>query len=260
MNRISTPESPNKCSTCVLGQFCLPVGLSSDDINKIDTLVTERVRLRKGESLYRQGDELTAVYGIKFGTLKTEYALPDGREQITGFHLPGEMLGLDGIGENHYQSNAVALEDSEACVVRFSDFESLARQIPSLQHQFHKILSRELTQDQRHLLSLGSLRAEERLASFLLNLSDRLAVRGYSPTEYHLRMSREEIGSYLGIQLETVSRLFSRFTESGLIQIKQRHIKLIDMDGLMELAGKSSAIHCQNPHGQVSTIIKTSKS
>ena len=260
MNRISTPESPNKCSTCVLGQFCLPVGLSSDDINKIDTLVTERVRLKKGESLYRQGDELTAVYGIKFGTLKTEYALPDGREQITGFHLPGEMLGLDGIGENHYQSNAVALEDSEACVVRFSDFESLARQIPSLQHQFHKILSRELTQDQRHLLSLGSLRAEERLASFLLNLSDRLAVRGYSPTEYHLRMSREEIGSYLGIQLETVSRLFSRFTESGLIQIKQRHIKLIDMDGLIELAGKSSAIHCQNPHGQVSPIIKTSNS
>ncbi len=260
MNRISTPESPNKCSTCVLGQFCLPVGLSSDDINKIDTLVTERVRLKKGESLYRQGDELTAVYGIKFGTLKTEYALPDGREQITGFHLPGEMLGLDGIGENHYQSNAIALEDSEACVVRFSDFESLARQIPSLQHQFHKILSRELTQDQRHLLSLGSLRAEERLASFLLNLSDRLAVRGYSPTEYHLRMSREEIGSYLGIQLETVSRLFSRFTESGLIQIKQRHIKLIDMDGLIELAGKSSAIHCQNPHGQVSNSIKTANS
>jgi CRP/FNR family transcriptional regulator len=154
------------------------------------------------------------------------------------------MLGLDGIGNNQYQSNAVALEDSEACVVKFSEFETLARQIPSLQQQFHRILSKELTQDQRHLLSLGSLRAEERLASFLLNFSDRLAARGYSPNEYHLRMSREEIGSYLGIQLETVSRLFSRFTESGLIQIKQRHLKLIDMDGLLELAGKSSAIHC----------------
>ena len=248
MNHIPSVDKLNKCSTCVLGQFCLPVGLSQDDVNKIDTLVTERVRLKKGESLYRQGDPLTAVYGIKFGTLKTEYALQDGREQITGFHLPGEMLGLDGIGENHYQSNAIALEDSEACVVRFSDFESLARQIPSLQHQFHRILSRELTQDQRHMLSLGSLRAEERLASFLLNLSDRLAARGYSPIEYHLRMSREEIGSYLGIQLETVSRLFSRFTESGLIQIKQRHIKLIDMDGLLELAGKSRAIHCADPN------------
>jgi CRP/FNR family transcriptional regulator len=247
MNRIDTTELSNKCSTCVLGQFCLPVGLTADDINKVDTLVTERVRLKKGESLYRQGEPLTAVYGIKFGTLKTEYALQDGREQITGFHLPGEMLGLDGIGENHYQSNAIALEDSEACVVKFSDFETLARQIPSLQHQFHRILSKELTQDQRHMLSLGSLRAEERLASFLLNFSDRLAARGYSPTEFHLRMSREEIGSYLGIQLETVSRLFSRFTESGLIQIKQRHIKLIDMDGLLELAGKSRAIHCAKP-------------
>ena len=208
MNRITTSESANKCSTCVLGQFCLPVGLNPEDISKIDSLVTERVRLKKGDSLYRQGDTLNAVYGIKFGTLKTEYALPDGREQITGFHLPGEMLGLDGIGNNQYQSNAIALEDSEACVVRFNEFESLARQIPSLQQQFHRILSRELTQDQRHLLSLGSLRAEERLASFLLNFSDRLAARGYSPSEYHLRMSREEIGSYLGIQLETVSRLF----------------------------------------------------
>ena len=113
MNRIQATEVPNKCSTCVLGQFCLPVGLSADDINKVDSLVTERVRLKKGESLYRQGEQLTAVYGIRFGTLKTEYALPDGREQITGFHLPGEMLGLDGIGENAYQSNAVALEDSE---------------------------------------------------------------------------------------------------------------------------------------------------
>jgi len=244
MNRIPTSKSANKCSTCVLGQFCLPVGLNQEEIGKIDSLVTERVRLKKGDALYRQGDSLTAVYGIKFGTLKTEYTLPDGREQITGFHLPGEMLGLDGIGNNQYQSNAIALEDSEACIVKFNEFEILARQIPSLQHQFHRILSKELTQDQRHLLSLGSLRAEERLASFLLNFSDRLAARGYSPSEYHLRMSREEIGSYLGIQLETVSRLFSRFTESGLIQIKQRHIKLIDMDGLLELAGKSRAIHC----------------
>ena len=246
MNRIPTSKSANKCSTCVLGQFCLPVGLNQEEIGKIDSLVTERVRLKKGDALYRQGDTLTAVYGIKFGTLKTEYTLPDGREQITGFHLPGEMLGLDGIGNNQYQSNAIALEDSEACIVKFNEFEILARQIPSLQHQFHRILSKELTQDQRHLLSLGSLRAEERLASFLLNFSDRLAARGYSPSEYHLRMSREEIGSYLGIQLETVSRLFSRFTESGLIQIKQRHIKLIDMDGLLELAGKSRAIHCAN--------------
>ena len=243
MNYIFPDESNNKCSLCVLGQFCLPVGLSAEDVATIDSLVKERVRLQKGESLYRHGSPLSSVYSVRFGTLKTEYSLPDGRLQIIGFHLPGEILGLDGIGEGHYQSDAIALEESEVCIIRFEAFEDLARQIPLLQHQFHRILSRELTQDQRHLLSLGSLRAEERLAGFLLNLSQRLAARGYINNEFDLRMSRVEIGSYLGIQIETVSRMLSRFAESGLIQIKQRHIKLVDMDGLYELAGQTNPHH-----------------
>jgi CRP/FNR family transcriptional regulator len=215
----------------------LPVGISASDIAKIDTLVKDRVHLQKGEALYRYGDPLNAVFSVRFGTLKTEYGLEDGRQQVIGFHLPGEILGLDGIGDGRYQSEAIALEESEVCIIRYAAFEDLARQIPVLQQQFHRILSRELTQDQRHLLSLGSLRAEERLAAFLLNLSQRLAARGYQDNEFDLRMSRVEIGSYLGIQIETVSRMLSRFAESGLIQIKQRHIKLIDMDGLYELAG-----------------------
>lgn len=235
MNYTTPPNS--KCSVCVLGQFCLPVGLTPSDIIKIDTLVKERVHLHKGENLYRHGEVLSSVYSVRFGTLKTEYCLQDGRQQVIGFHLPGEILGLDGIGDGHYQSDAIALEESEVCIIRFEAFEDLARQIPALQHQFHRILSRELTQDQRHLLSLGTMRAEERLAGFLLNLSQRLAARGYVNNEFDLRMSRVEIGSYLGIQIETVSRMLSRFSEAGLIQIKQRHIKLIDMDGLYELAG-----------------------
>ena len=243
MNYIFPDESNNKCSLCVLGQFCLPVGLSAEDVAKIDSLVKERVRLQKGESLYRHGSPLSSVYSVRYGTLKTEYSLPDGRLQIIGFHLPGEILGLDGIGEGHYQSDSIALEESEVCIIRFEAFEDLARQIPVLQHQFHRILSRELSQDQRHLLSLGSLRAEERLAGFLLNLSQRLAARGYINNEFDLRMSRVEIGSYLGIQIETVSRMLSRFAESGLIQIKQRHIKLIDVDGLYELAGQTNPHH-----------------
>ena len=237
MNYTSSDAPSSKCSVCVVGQFCLPVGISSSDIAKIDTLVKDRVRLHKGETLYRHGDPLSAVYSVRFGTLKTEYGLEDGRQQVIGFHLPGEILGLDGIGDGNYQSAAIALEESEVCIIRYSAFEDLARQIPVLQQQFHRILSRELTQDQRHLLSLGSLRAEERLATFLLNLSRRLAARGYQDNEFDLRMSREEIGSYLGIQIETVSRMLSRFSESGLIQIKQRHIKLIDVNGLYELAG-----------------------
>ena len=171
----TTSDSPNsKCSVCVLGQFCLPVGLSAIDVSRVDALVKERVHLQKGESLYRHGDPLSAVYSVRFGTLKTEYCLQDGRQQVIGFHLPGEILGLDGIGESQYQSDAIALEESEVCIIRYDAFEDLAQQIPVLQQQFHKIMSRELTQDQRHLLSLGTMRAEERLAAFLLNLSQRL--------------------------------------------------------------------------------------
>lgn len=219
------------------------MGLNPSDIVKIDGLVKDRVHLQKGESLYHHNDSLSSVYSIRFGTLKTEYCLEDGRQQVIGFHLPGEILGLDGIGTGYYQSDATALEDSELCVIRYAAFEDLARQIPSLQHQFHRILSRELTNDQRHLLSLGTLQAEERLAVFLINLSERLAARGNVNLEFDLRMSRVEIGSYLGMQIETVSRMLSRFAESGMIQIKQRHVKLIDLDGLYELAGLSNPHH-----------------
>jgi CRP/FNR family transcriptional regulator len=237
MSQLPKASPTNKCSTCVLGQFCIPVGLSHEELIKVDALVKERISLKKGDVLYRHGNPMSSVYSVRFGTLKTEHCLSDGRSQIIGFHLPGEILGLDAIGDGYHQSDAIALEDSEACIIRFTEFESLASQIPTLQNHFHRILSRELTQDQRHLLSLGSLRAEERLAGFLLNLSERLTARGYTNHEFDLRMSREEMGSYLGIQIETVSRMLSRFAEAGLIQVKQRHVKLIDITGLYELAG-----------------------
>jgi len=237
MSQLLKASPTNKCSTCVLGQFCIPVGLSHEELIKVDALVKERITLKKGDVLYRHGSPMSSVYSVRFGTLKTEHCLSDGRSQIIGFHLPGEILGLDAIGDGYHQSDAIALEDSEACIIHFTEFESLASQIPTLQNQFHRILSRELTQDQRHLLSLGSLRAEERLAGFLLNLSERLTARGYTNHEFDLRMSREEMGSYLGIQIETVSRMLSRFAEAGLIQVKQRHVKLIDITGLYELAG-----------------------
>jgi CRP/FNR family transcriptional regulator len=249
MSQLPKASPTNKCSTCVLGQFCIPVGLSHEELIKVDALVKERISLKKGDALYRHGNPMSSVYSVRFGTLKTEHTLADGRAQIIGFHLPGEILGLDAIGDGYHQSDAIALEDSEACIIRFTEFESLASQIPTLQNQFHRILSRELTQDQRHLLSLGSLRAEERLAGFLLNLSERLTVRGYTNHELDLRMSREEIGSYLGIQIETVSRMLSRFADSGLIQVKQRHVKLIDINGLYELAGLSNP--GRSPEGKV---------
>jgi len=205
----------------------------------MDSLVQERVRVRKGETLYRLGDPLTAVYAIRFGTLKTHLTMEDGRSQITGFHLPGEVVGLDGLGEMQHASDATALEDTEVCVVRFGDLQSLSGALPSLQHQFMRLMSKEISQDQVMLITLGSMRAEERLAAFLINLSERLSARGYSASEFVLRMSREEIGSYLGLKLETVSRLFSRFAEAGLIQIRQRHVKLVDMTGIKQIINKS---------------------
>ncbi len=241
LTRIALTDQTSRCSTCVLGQICLPVGMNADDVRKMDDLVTERIRIKKGQALYTLGEPLEAVYCIRFGTLKTHLTLEDGRHQITGFHLPGEIVGLDGIGEMRHVSDATALEDTEVCVVRYAELQQLSRRLPSLQHQFLRIMSKEISQDHLMLLTLGSMRAEERLAAFLLNLSRRSSERGYSSTEFVLRMSREELGSYLGLKLETVSRLFSRFAEAGLIQIRQRHVKLIDMAGLRQvMTGQTS--------------------
>ncbi|NUA31596.1 fumarate/nitrate reduction transcriptional regulator Fnr [Cupriavidus basilensis] len=239
LTTIPITEMSPRCSTCSLGQLCLPVGMSQQDLEKMDTLVQDRVRVRKGGTLYRLGDPLTAVYAIRFGTLKTHLTMEDGRSQITGFHLPGEVVGLDGLGEMQHASDATALEDTEVCVVRFGDLQTLSNVLPSLQHQFMRLMSKEISQDQVMLITLGSMRAEERLAAFLINLSERLSARGYSASEFVLRMSREEIGSYLGLKLETVSRLFSRFAEAGLIQIRQRHVKLVDMVGIKQIVNKS---------------------
>ncbi len=236
---IRTPIADNgtRCSTCALGQICLPVGIAREDMVRMDTLVTERIRVPRGSLLYRQSDPLTTVYGVRFGTLKTVLTLPDGRSQITGFHLPGEIVGLDGLGKMLHVSDAVALEDSEVCVMRFDEVQTLSRELPSLQTQVMRLMSQEISHDHDMLVMLGAMRAEERLAAFLLNLSQRMSSRGYSATEFVLRMSREEIGSYLGLKLETVSRLFSRFAESGFIQVKQRQVKLIDMDALQQVVG-----------------------
>ena len=175
---------------------------------------------------------------MRFGTLKTHVTMEDGRSQITGFHLPGEVVGLDGLGEMQHASDATALEDTEVCVMRFNDLQTLSTTVPSLQQQFLRMMSKEITQDRVMLLTLGSMRAEERPPPSV-NLSERLSERGYSSTEFVLRMSREEIGSYLGLKLETVSRLFSRFAEAGLIQIRQRHVKLVDVPGIKQIYGKS---------------------
>ena len=223
------------CSQCNLRELCLPYGLSDHEIVRLDKMVAARRRVKRGQHLYRAGEAFEAIYAIKTGFFKTDVLLEDGREQVTGFQMAGEILGMDGISTEAHTCNAVALEDSEVCVIPFGQLEVLSREIETLQRHFHKVMSREIVRDHGVMMLLGTMRAEERLAAFLLNLSQRFTVRGYSPQEFHLRMTREEIGSYLGLKLETVSRAFSHFQEAGFISVQQKHIRILDIVPLKQL-------------------------
>ena len=220
------------CSSCNLRELCLPIGLSAEDIVKIDQLIQLRKTVKKGESLIRQGDLFSSIYAVRVGFFKTVVNTDDGRDQITGFQMSGDVIGLDGIQTDHHTCEAVAIEDSEVCIMPMERLEEISRDVPALQHHFHKIMSREIVRENEQILLLGSMRSEERLASFLLNLSNRLKSRGFSQSEMILRMTREEIGSYLGLKLETVSRTFSKFAEEGLISVQQKAVLILDTKGL----------------------------
>jgi CRP/FNR family transcriptional regulator len=235
---VSIGSLRSHCATCTVRALCLPVGLTDTDLKQLDAALGNRVKLKKGDALFHNGSPFSALYAVRLGSLKTTVLSDDGREQVAGYHMPGDLLGLDGMSDDRHGCEAIALEDSELCVMPFSRIEELARHVPALQHNLHKFLSREIERDHKVMLFLGSMRAEERLAAFLLNLSERYRCRGYSSTEFVLRMTREEIGSYLGLKLETVSRLFSRFQQEGLLQVAGRSVKLIDLPMLKQLVGK----------------------
>ena len=232
---MSLSEIKTACSNCNLRELCLPFGLSVEELERLDDLVSTRRRIKRGDHLYRAGEEFDGIYAIRSGFFKTDVLLEDGRDQVTGFQMAGELLGLDGISTEHHTCNAIALEDSEICAIPFSRLEVLSREIHSLQRQFHKVMSREIVRDHGVMMLLGTMRAEERLAAFLLNLSQRFTARGFSHAEFYLRMTREEIGSYLGLKLETVSRAFSKFQEEGHIAVQQKHIRILNVNGLKAL-------------------------
>jgi CRP/FNR family transcriptional regulator len=235
---ISIRELKAHCMSCSVRELCLPIGVDAESLRQIDTLVSERVRLHKGEAAYRAGDPFVALYAIRVGSCKTTVLGEKGYEQVAGYHMSGDIIGLDGIGAERHAGDAIALEESELCVLPFHRLEELARHVLPLQHNLHRVLSREIERDENVMLLLGSMRAEERLAVFLLSLSHRYRERGYSPTEFVLRLTREDIGSYLGLKLETISRLLSRFQASGLLQVQGRVVKLLDLAALRQLAGR----------------------
>jgi len=232
-------KHPVTCSSCNMRELCLPGGVCQEDLLQVEGIVYARRRVKRGETLFGAGDEFKAIYAIRSGFFKTVLVDSEGREQVTGFSMGGELLGMDGVGAGRHNGTAVALEDSEVCMMPFSLIEDTARRVPALQRQLHAVLSREIVRDHGVMMLLGSMRAEERLATFLLNLSRRFTRRGYSASDFHLRMTREEIGSYLGLKLETVSRLFSQFQKDGLIDVEQKHIRIRDTAALEQvLAGR----------------------
>jgi len=234
--RAHAAGAANHCGVCKLRDVCLPSGLAESAPEVLEGLVYTRRRVKRGETLFRAGAGFESLYAVRSGFFKSRVILEDGRDQVTGFHMAGEVVGMDGIATENHTADVIALEDSEVCVLPYERLEE-----PGLLRQLHKLMSRELVRDQGVMMLLGTMRAEERLAAFLLGLSQRFLARGYSRDDFHLRMTREEIGSYLGLSLETVSRLFSRFQDDGLMTVQTKHIRILDIPGLQAMTSHDAA-------------------
>jgi CRP/FNR family transcriptional regulator len=220
------------CSTCNLRTVCMPAGLSQADVPGVDGLVITRRRVRRGEHVFRAGEPFHSLYAFRSGFFKSYVVTRDGRTQVIGFPMAGDLTGMDGIGTDQHTQSVVALEDGEICIVPYGHLQERAAQSPIVRHQFNRMMSREIVREQDLMTLLGSMRAEAKVAEFLLSLSRRFAQRGYSPSEFNLRMTREEIGSYLGLKLETVSRILSKMQDQKLIHANLRYIGIVDAEGL----------------------------
>jgi CRP/FNR family transcriptional regulator len=216
----------------------LAFGLGASAVFELDAALGHPIRVKKRAVLFRTGEPLTALYAIRVGTFKSLLLAEDGREQVVAYHMATDVLGLDALGQDLHVSEAIALEDSEVWALAVGKLDEIAQREPSLRRNLLGLLSRAAHGNQEMMLLLGSMHSDERLAGFLLALAERFRCAGYSPTEFMLRMTREEIASYLGLQLETVSRLFSRMHEEGLIQVQGRAVKLLDLSALKTLAGQ----------------------
>lgn len=228
------------CQNCSLSSLCLPMGLSPADVDRLEAIIKRSRPLRRGDHLFEIDAPFRSLYAVKTGSIKTYTIAPDGSEQVLGFHLPGDLVGLDAIQNEQHRCSARVLETSSVCELPFNRLEELASHIPSLQHQLFRLLSKEISQESNMQALLGRSPADERLASFLLSLSERYRNRGFSPREFNLSMSRQEIGSYLGLALETVSRLFTRFQDEGMLRVERKHIEIVDLDRLKAMVSHNT--------------------
>ncbi|SFC15720.1 CRP/FNR family transcriptional regulator, anaerobic regulatory protein [Marinospirillum celere] len=226
-----------RCMTCSLSSLCLPLSLNLEDIDQLDRIIKRRQPLKKGDHLFRQGDNFDSVYAVRSGSLKNYIMTNDGEEQITNFHLPSELVGLDGVDCSSYPVSSKALETTTVCEIPYSRLQNLAQELPDLRNQIFSSMSKEIRDDKQMMLLLSKKNAEERIATFLANLSSRFKRRGYSAYTFRLPMSRNEIGNYLGLAVETVSRVFTRFQTLQLIAVNGKEVHITDRQQLQQVAG-----------------------
>ena len=239
MAEIISVRNPHQahCKDCSLATLCLPLSLDMQDLDTLDNIVKRGRPLKKGEFLFRQCDDFSSVYAVRSGSLKTFSVTDCGQEQITGFHLPSEFVGLSGMDTDLYPVSTIALETTSICEIPFDRLDELSATMPQLRRQLMRIMSREIRDDQQMMMLLSKKTADERIATFLVNLSARFRARGYSPQQFRLAMSRNEIGNYLGLAVETVSRVFTRFQQNELLVAEGKEINLINLIEICALAG-----------------------
>jgi CRP/FNR family transcriptional regulator len=216
------------CQKCSLAELCMPHGMELDEVNKLDEIMKRQQPYQPGQHLFHAGDKSSSIFAVRSGAVKTYCITEDGDEQVLGFGLPGELVGFDGLAGNHYSSTCVALETTSICELPFNRLEELCQSLPGLQKQMFRLVGKEIASDHHMLMMLGQRSAEERLASFLLSLSIRYRNRHLSASEFYLPMSRQDIGNYLGLAIETVSRLFAHFQDEKLLTVNRKQIKILD--------------------------------
>jgi len=234
---VDAQPKASPCSECRLQDSCLSSGFTQADERQFGALVLSHRRVKQGQALYRSGDPCGSVFLIRSGFIKTVVLHSDGREQVAGFYMAGEMLGLDGIASGKHASDATALTDSDVCVLPYERLATFGHEAHTAQRHLYRMLSQEVVRKQSMMLLLGSMRADERVATFLLNLSQRFTAQGFSSSDFILRMTRDEIGSLLGMKLETVSRIFSKFQKAGVIRIEGKHVRIVSIEGLRAVIG-----------------------
>ncbi len=225
------------CKDCSLAALCLPISLNMQDMDALDEIVKRGRPLKKGEVLFRQGDRFDSVFAVRSGALRTFSVTDGGEEQITGFHLPSELVGLSGMDTESYPVTAQALETTSVCEIPYERLDELSILLPQLRRQLMRIMSREIRDDQQMMMLLSKKTADERIATFLINLSARFSARGFSAHQFRLAMSRNEIGNFLGLAVETVSRVFTRFQQNKIIEAEGKEIRILDYISLCTMAG-----------------------